>query len=207
MTTNQPTQPDMFEPPEKFGNYLADKSLAAFNQPTDATIGVCSMEQEYMNDTTQKLIAANHRLTAQLAAKQAEAKAWEAWGNEVDRLASAIRRQHSGPCGQDSLSMERNQAAYKTATQFKKLCLSRPQPVDASSLARIARVALEADKKTRKFRDWAEINFRHTLCPDFEQWFSDKYFDTDEDQALDKSCQTLTPNDIALAKALVGGAS
>ena len=37
MTTNQPTQPDMFEPPEKFGNYLADKCLAAFNQPTDAT--------------------------------------------------------------------------------------------------------------------------------------------------------------------------
>jgi hypothetical protein len=99
----------------------------------DELIGVYLEEKRLLNDH----IAA---LTAQLATAQAQAKAWEAWGAEVDRTASSVRRSVSGPGGQDSLSMERNAATYKTATVFKKLCLNRPQPVTTESLARIARV-------------------------------------------------------------------
>ena len=182
------------------------------NQPTDATPDSETIEididqaTELMVQGASKIEAMEQyieHLTAQLATAQAQAKAWEAWGEKLhheffwalDFFNKFIEER--GMFIDDEQEYMEAKAALSTP---------KPQPVDASSLARIARVALDADKKTRKFREWAEINFRHTLCPDFEEWFSDKYFDTDEDQALDKSCQTLIPNDIALAKALVGGA-
>ena len=155
------------------------------NQPTDATIGVCSMEQEYMNDTTQKLIAANHRLTAQLAAKQAEAKAWEAWGERMAyELKWLTRSTHTRTC--QSLSFNTPCTCLIRTKADVALEVPKPQPVDASSLARIARVALVAYKFMH-----AE---KSTNCGiDFWSEFVDAY-------------NAIQPNDIALAQALAGGA-
>jgi len=183
MTTNQPTQPDMFEPPEKFGNYLADKSLAAFNQPTDATRFKTALYAQCPEPVADDIWQRFESLTAQLAAKQAEAKAWEAWGEKLhheffwalDFFNKFIEER--GMFIDDEQEYMEAKAALSTP---------KPQPVDASSLARIARVALVAYKFMH-----AE---KSTNCGiDFWSEFVDAY-------------NAIQPNDIALAQALAGGA-
>ena len=161
-------------------NADANADFQSANQPTDATIGVCSMEQEYLDDTTQKLIAANHRLTAQLAAKQAQAKAWEAWGEQQHHALYALNE------GVECYCVDTSKICRGCEDTINALSTPKPQPVDASSLARIARVALVAYKFMH-----AE---KSTNCGiDFWSEFVDAY-------------NAIQPNDIALAQALAGGA-
>ena len=174
MTTNQPTQPDMFEPPEKFGNYLADKSLAAFNQPTDATRFKTALYAQCPEPVADDIWQRFESLTLQLATAQAQAKALEAWVSDV------YTRLDETDCDcspADDYVCEMCKVLYQTP---------KPQPVDASSLARIARVALVAYKFMH-----AE---KSTNCGiDFWSEFVDAY-------------NAIQPNDIALAQALAGGA-
>ena len=136
------------------------------NQPTNATPDSETIEididqaTELMVQGASKIEAMEQyieHLTAQLATTQSQAKAWEAWAN------SLINDDFS--C--DDIDCEHCEALK-----------NRPQPVDASSLARIARVALEALIP-------CEGGCTCSMCV---------------------LSQTLTPNDIALAQALVGGA-
>ena len=73
------------------------------------------------------------------------------------------------------------------------LAIPKPQPVDASSLARIARVALDADKRYK-----AGVGVPYG-CPTAE--WEDAYANEN------KSIEATTPNDIALAQAMAGGAA
>lgn len=188
--TNQPTQPDMFEPPEKFGNYLAEKSLAAFNQPTDAT-PYCSCGDALDSSATCPNCLAS--LSLQLATLQAQAKLMEEWGERISEvledakchlktldISTASRVVLN--CGKEGLLRHNNAVSSVTAAAY----WDYPQPIDASSLARIARVALVAYKFMH-----AE---KSTNCGiDFWSEFVDAY-------------NAIQPNDIALAQALAGGA-
>lgn len=113
-------------------------------------------------------------LTAQLAVEQAKAKAWEAWANSlIDDLPPCISDDFS--C--DDIDCERCETVK-----------NRPQPVDASSLARIARVALDGQKYVQATQ------------------LGDTYEEEERFEELHNSVDATTPNDIALAQALVGGA-
>ena len=162
------------------------------NQPTDATPDSETIEididqaTELMVQGASKIEAMEQyieHLTAQLATAQAQAKAWEAWGEKLhheffwalDFFNKFIEER--GMFIDDEQEYMEAKAALSTP---------KPQPVDASSLARIARVALVAYKFMH-----AE---KSTNCGiDFWSEFVDAY-------------NAIQPNDIALAQALAGGA-
>lgn len=141
------------------------------NQPTDATQELLSCEHcssirsgaLAVCGCRQSLLAKVESLTAQLAAAKAEAKAWEAYASNL-------------------------RMAVNTGKEWPNI----PQPVDASSLARIARVALDGGSYIKA------TNAEKQPGPN-------KFVEEDRFEDLHKSVDALTPDDIALAQAQVGG--
>ena len=178
MTTNQPTQPDMFEPPEKFGNYLADKSLAAFNQPTDATRFKTALYAQCPEPVADDIWQRFESLTLQLATAQAQAKALEAWVSDV------YTRLDETDCDcspADDYVCEMCKVLYQTP---------KPQPVDASSLARIAR--------------YVQTQMVYEDNRGFDGAGGDEWFKIKVEYV--RALEALTDTDRALAQALAGGA-
>ena len=137
------------------------------NPPTDAAQGLPCEDFPTCDHDACDFAASNNEiesLTAQLAAAKAEAKAWEAYASNL-------------------------RMAVNTGKEWPNI----PQPVDASSLARIARVALDGGSYIKA------TNAEKQPGPN-------KFVEEDRFEDLHKSVDALTPDDIALAQAQVGGA-
>jgi len=150
------------------------------NQPTDATRFKAALYAQCPEPVADDIWQRFESLTAQLAAKQAEAKAWESWGEQQHHALYALNE------GVECYCVDTSKICRGCEDTINALSTPKPQPVDASSLARIARVALVAYKFMH-----AE---KSTNCGiDFWSEFVDAY-------------NAIQPNDIALAQALAGGA-
>jgi len=144
------------------------------NQPTDATLFKSALYAQCPEPVADDIWQRFESLTAQLAAVQAEAKALEAWGEQQHKA-----HEHLMVIYRHGQVRGIARRAYETP---------KPQPVDASSLARIARVALDAKVYIMRASNLEDSGWRNAIPP------------------LTASSDALTPDDIALAQALAGGA-
>jgi len=165
------------------------------NQPTDVAQFKESLYKKFIPPIANWVWKHFESLTAQLAAKQAEAKAWESWGlSQHNALQDAL---YLITLSQTAWDYEADELLQNTEEDCN---VPKPQPVDAPPLARIARVALEAGVlETLKFDAFTGADGHQVCCKEC----TDNAIEIND--ALG-SVKALTPNDIALAQALAGGA-
>ena len=156
------------------------------NQPTDATRFKAALYAQCPEPVADDIWQRFESLTAQLAATQAQAKALESWGERMAyELKWLTRSTHTRTC--QSLSFNTPCTCLIRTKADVALEVPKPQPVDASSLARIARCAQFPDA----------LFYQNLNNPQAARRLVNHWLD---------NYNALTPNDIALAQALVGGA-